>query len=321
MWQRARKAIKRWSVDQIAKVDFAGLKRLEQIGHGAFGEVFRADFNGTIVAVKSLYPQQGSSEQIRQFDQEVALLRTLRHPYVVSLIGATTEEPRWIVTEYLENGSLSGILRDPKRELPMELRLRMAFDMARGVSYLHSLHPPLFHRDIKSQNMLVTGDMRVKVADFGISRMSHEASARTTAAAGTMGWASPEVLQGNSHAWLPSDVYSFGVVLWELVTRQEPWAGVAPLQAMNQVVAGVRPPLPPDDDSGFPSAFMALLRQCWDQSPEARPTMRQVVDVLGAEVRLHPYKPLAKKTKKSGKRVPKEMASIDLHEHLLPGEP
>ncbi|KAJ4455679.1 putative serine/threonineprotein kinase/receptor [Paratrimastix pyriformis] len=152
-----------------------------------------------------------------------------------------------------------------------------------GLSFLHALRPPIMHRDIKSQNMLVTDDLRVKVSDFGISRLSQE-SIHT--AAGTpvqslmiiscppylTAWSAPEVLRGEP-SWLPSDVYSFGVVLWELVTRQTPWEGIPALQVMNTVSQGARPPIP---ERGCPPELADLMRDCWAQAPEARPTFEQV---------------------------------------------
>ncbi|KAJ4455967.1 putative protein kinase [Paratrimastix pyriformis] len=210
--------------------------------------------------------------------------------YIVALIGATFESPKLIITEFMSRGSLYALLHDDSAVLPAELRLRMAFDMARGLNYLHTLRPPILHRDVKSQNMLVTDDLRVKardspllliiahsmiwrmgVSDFGISRLSQEAG--ITTAAGTPAWSAPEVLRGD-RSWLPSDVYSFGVVLWELATRQTPWDGVPPLRVMMAVAQeGARLPIPPTEQC--PPVLVELMQACFAERPEDRPTMQQ----------------------------------------------
>ncbi|KAJ4459026.1 putative Serine/threonine-protein kinase EDR1 [Paratrimastix pyriformis] len=336
-WVRLKRAtaieLASWRSYQVASVDFTSLKILQRVGHGAAGEVFKGDLNGTAVAVKRLFDTSPSQAMTDDFRREVAMMRTLRHPYIVSLIGATFESPRLIITEFMGRGSLYGLLHDEALAMPPALRLRMAFDMARGLNYLHTLKPPILHRDVKSQNMLVTDDLRVKVSDFGISRLSQEAG--ITTAAGTPAWSAPEVLRGD-RSWLPSDVFSFGVrgccpalaappcvappspgpilfsgrlirthllflpravcaqvVLWELFTRQTPWEGVPPLRVMMTVTQGARLPVPPPPaaagEPGCPPLVGDLIRACFEERPEARPTMQQVVDQLAPEVEAHPY--------------------------------
>ncbi|KAJ4458279.1 putative mitogen-activated protein kinase [Paratrimastix pyriformis] len=195
-WLRLKRAtnieLASWRTYQVAAVDFTNLKIEQRIGHGAAGEVFRGNLNGTAVAVKRLFDTAQTEAQMADFKREVAMMRTLRHPFIVSLIGATFENPKLIITEYMGRGSLYTLLHNPAVVLSPQLRLRMAFDMARGLNYLHTLRPPILHRDIKSQNMLVTDDMRVKVSDFGISRLSQEAG--ITTAAGTPGLARRAIL-------------------------------------------------------------------------------------------------------------------------------
>ncbi|KAJ4456214.1 putative protein kinase [Paratrimastix pyriformis] len=123
-----------WRTYQVAAVDFSNLKILQKIGEGGAGAVFKGDLNGTVVAVKTL--RAGATQnasQLEEFRREVSMMRTLRHPNVVSLIGATFDEPRYIITEFMGHGSLDRLLHNDAAPLPMELRLRMALDMARGL--------------------------------------------------------------------------------------------------------------------------------------------------------------------------------------------
>ncbi|KAJ4453141.1 putative mitogen-activated protein kinase [Paratrimastix pyriformis] len=135
-WVRLKRAttieLASWRSYQVASVDFTHLKIRERIGHGAAGEVFKGDLNGTAVAVKRLFDTSQTEAKMADFKREVAMMRTLRHPYIVALIGATFENPKLIITEFMGRGSLYALLHDEAVRLPMELRLRMAFDMARG---------------------------------------------------------------------------------------------------------------------------------------------------------------------------------------------
>ena len=122
--------------------------------------------------------------------------------------------------EYMERGSLSDVLNDKAIPLSAALRSRMALEAARGMLYLHTLKPPVLHRDLKSPNLLVDHQYRVKIADFGLSRFRVE---YTMTFCGSPKWTAPEVLNGLSYD-TAADVWSYGVVVWELLTRQVPYA-------------------------------------------------------------------------------------------------
>ncbi|KAJ4458298.1 hypothetical protein PAPYR_5975 [Paratrimastix pyriformis] len=233
-WIRLKRAAARelaeWKGYQLATVDFGGLKFVKKIGEGGAGQVFLADLNATPVAVKRLVRLQTAAE-LADFRLEVDMMRTLRHPFIVSLIGATFEAPQQIVTEYMARGSLDGLLASRSARLPLQLRLRMAYDMARE-------------------------------------------------------FAAPEVLREGRYL-LASDVFSFGIVLWELTTRQVAWKGVPRNQVVIRVQQGDRLPAP--SPSEFPPIFCELISRCGAQDPEARPTMQQIVERLGAEVEMNPY--------------------------------
>ncbi|KAM0866057.1 hypothetical protein ACQ4PT_042855 [Festuca glaucescens] len=146
----------------------------EKIGAGSFGTVHRADWNGSDVAVKILMDQDLHPERLKEFLREVAIMKSLRHPNIVLLMGAVTQAPNLsIVTEYLSRGSLYRLLhRHGARENLDERRcLSMAFDVAKGMNYLHKRNPPIVHRDLKSPNLLVDKKYTVKVCDFGLSRL------------------------------------------------------------------------------------------------------------------------------------------------------
>jgi LIM domain kinase 1 len=189
-------------------------------------------------------------------------MRSIRNPHLLTFYGAgvDSDSRAFLVTELMA-GSLQSVLHDHARALPWDLRLQFADDITGGMRYLHEVNT--IHRDLKSENCFVhSGAMRIKVADFGTSRISQvaermhkqddaaprrqqgalsaggpsttratgERSRRTLSnGVGTLMWLAPEALQGKklSAEQAPAlDVYSFAVVLWEIWARVEPWAEV-----------------------------------------------------------------------------------------------
>ncbi|KAK1426028.1 hypothetical protein QVD17_14695 [Tagetes erecta] len=249
----------------------------EKIGEGSFGTVCRADWNGEDVAVKTLsLGQEFHPQRFNEFWREVAIMRRLQHPNIVLFMGVVTQPPNLsIVTEYLPRGSLFGLLHKPgpKKILDEQLRLRMAFDVAKGMNYLHKRNPPIVHRDLKSPNLLVDKNYTVKVADFGLSRLKANTFLSSKSAAGTPQWMAPEVLN-DEPSNEKSDVYSFGVILWELVTLQMPWSNLH----AAQVVAAVgykhrRLEIPRDINR----QVAALIEACWAVEPSKRPSFSSIM--------------------------------------------
>ncbi|KAG2651314.1 hypothetical protein PVAP13_1NG279000 [Panicum virgatum] len=251
----------------------------EKIGAGSFGTVHRADWNGSDVAVKILMEQDFHPERLKEFLREVAIMRSLRHPNIVLLMGAVTQPPNLsIVTEYLSRGSLYRLLhRHSAREnLDERRRLSMAFDVAKGMNYLHKRNPPIVHRDLKSPNLLVDKKYTVKVCDFGLSRLKANTFLSSKTAAGTPEWMAPEVLR-DEPSNEKSDVYSFGVILWELMTLQQPWSNLNPAQVVAAVgFKGRRLEIP----SSIDPKVAALIESCWVREPWRRPSFASIMESL-----------------------------------------
>ncbi|KAF8022893.1 hypothetical protein BT93_F0414 [Corymbia citriodora subsp. variegata] len=193
----------------------------QRLGTGAFGTVYAGKLNGDSewVAIKRI-KQRDSVEQVMN---EIKLLSSVSHPNLVKLLGCSIEKGEQIlVYEFMPNGTLCQHLhRERGQGLAWPIRLKIATETAQAIAHLHSIKPPIYHRDVKSSNILLDYGFKSKVADFGLSRLGMlEDSHISTAPQGTPGYLDPQYHQ-DFHLSDKSDVYSLGVVLMEIITSMK----------------------------------------------------------------------------------------------------
>eukprot|EP00253_Pinus_taeda_P025689 PITA_25689 len=270
-----------------------------EIGDGGYGSVYLGKLrDGRTVAIKRLY--QENSRRAEQFFNEVAIFSSLNHPYVVSLFGYTpADSPELLlVYEFVSNGTLADHLhghRKGPKGLPWNIRLNIAIQTAQALAFLHSVDPPIFHRDVKSSNILLDEQFNVKVADFGLCRVVPVNSSHvSTLPQGTPGYVDPEYHQ----CYLlteKSDVYSFGVVLVEIISaklavdinRKRGEINLA-FMAISKIQQGVLDELldpqleigKNDEGTVMVSAVAELAFRCLASEGDDRPHMKDVVGQL-----------------------------------------
>ncbi|CAI9773140.1 unnamed protein product [Fraxinus pennsylvanica] len=268
----------------VAEILWEDLQIGERIGIGSYGEVYRAEWNGTEVAVKKFMNQDISGVALAQFRCEVEIMLRLRHPNVVLFMGAVTRPPNLsILTEFLPRGSLFKLLHRQNIQIDEKRRIKMALDVARGMNYLHTSHPIIVHRDLKTPNLLVDKNWVVKVCDFGMSRMQHSTFLSSKSTAGTAEWMAPEVLR-NEPSNEKSDVYSFGVILWELATLRVPWTEMNSMQVVGAVgFQGRHLEILPSIDP----MVAEIISDCWKRNSQARPSFKQIISRLRCLQRLN----------------------------------
>ncbi|XP_062204422.1 wall-associated receptor kinase-like 14 isoform X2 [Phragmites australis] len=229
----SRSGVPVYSYGEVARATNS-FSHTHRLGTGAYGTVYVGKLPASslsLVAIKRLrcshHHEDDGDAAAALLLNEIKLISSVSHPNLVRLLGCCLDRGEQIlVYEYVPNGTLSQHLLGGGRgsRLPWRARLGVAAETAASIAYLHGMQPPIFHRDVKSSNILLDGELRPKLADFGLSRSVDRLEASrshvSTAPQGTPGYVDPEYHQ-NFHLSDKSDVYSFGVVLLELITAMK----------------------------------------------------------------------------------------------------
>ncbi|KAJ3238902.1 hypothetical protein HDU81_006913 [Chytriomyces hyalinus] len=285
-----------------------------EIKSGAFGVLYKADYLGTEVAVKTfsdISTQEASFDLQKYIEREVDMIKDARHPNVVQFMGCSLKNDEiLLVTEYVPGGNVKEWIMDSERPMTDRIRISISMDVAKAMAYLHSRG--IIHRDLKSENLLVTENKRIKVCDFGFSRPSPTTSQekRRLSFCGTDSHMAPEII-----LCIPFDqrvdVFSYGIIMSELavgkvvegntLVRQIPGFGISRQEVLENVQLRLglleREVDIEDDDGGIQSnavvvtpsepdigrvmkGFVDIALACADEDASLRPDWKTVMRKL-----------------------------------------
>ncbi|KAL7612389.1 hypothetical protein Lser_V15G05073 [Lactuca serriola] len=263
------------------------------IGTGGYGSVYEAKLpNGKTFALKKLHRFEAKQPAFdKSFKNEIEVLTNLRHKNIVKLYGfCLHNQCNFLVYEYMEKGSLFCALSDNEFAVMLDWKTRVNIikQVAHALSYMHhDCSPPIIHRDISSNNILLNKEMEGFVADFGAAKLLDPDSSNQTVVVGTLGYIAPE-LAYNIIVNEKCDVYSFGVLALEIIGGKHPGDFLTSLNCSNREGATLenifdkRLPYPTDDRR----IKMEILRvydvalACIRVDPKSRPTMGNVSQEL-----------------------------------------
>ncbi|KAL5240977.1 hypothetical protein ACI65C_008387 [Semiaphis heraclei] len=257
----------------VEEIDYDEIEKLEIVGKGSFGVVYRGRWRNNYVAVKHI----DTEAERKAFTVEVRQLSRVNHPNIVKLYGACTSNPVCLVMEFAEGGSLYNVLHcKPEPQYNLGHAVSWTLQCAEGVAYLHNMKPkPLIHRDLKPPNLLLVNEGKtLKICDFGTAC---DKKTYMTNNKGSAAWMAPEVFEGSNYTE-KCDIYSWGIILWQVLTRLKPFneIGGSAYGIMWAVHKGTRPPI----FEQCPRPFQELITECWDQNPNVRPSIDHVVQVM-----------------------------------------
>ncbi len=278
---------------------------LRPIAKGGMAEVYEVEepISGEHLALKLLVQDGGARAR---FDREYEAMIRLNHPNIVRVYNyGIVGQRRWLSMELIDGTPVQAYAKRcgrPGTTARNEEVIRVAHDLALALDHIH--RRGLVHRDLKSANVLVQPDGRVKLLDFGTAKVSHALAQITKEGEfiGTFAYASPEQITG-AEVDHRSDLYSFGVLLYRLATGKRPFVAKA-LHELARMQVKVAPPPPRELVPALPPALEAIILQLLEKDPDARPQSGREVARALEEVAGHPlYLPGTLDVDLSGERL------------------
>ncbi|KAH9147574.1 hypothetical protein AeRB84_008857 [Aphanomyces euteiches] len=259
-------------------IDFEPDNINSALGRGGFATVFRGLYHGQYVAVKR-FDQilvADSPDLEKLIVKEVKAWKDIsREPYILTLIGVCTKIAMPILVSELCQTNIRRYVRYSTDAL-----IPMIYQFACGLLSLHNVS--IIHRDLKGDNVLITFQNTVAIADFGLSRavMTLDESKTGNERCGTLNWMSPEQYWTPDEVTVKSDIWSFGMTMWEVLCNDIPYKDYGTYEIPDAIVSDDERPNKPEDLSLHLEPLWKLITMCWQVDPAARPFAVDIVDYL-----------------------------------------
>lgn len=274
-----------FEVDATWMINIEDLKREDKLGQGSYATVYKGKFRNKTVAIKELKAINSKSAEMEEFKKEFQIISMVHSEYIPVFYGVCMRPRIQLVFEFCQHGDLFTFLnRSPKKQpLTWEDCISICKQCCLAIEVLHTHNPPIFHRDIKSLNFLVAEGLKVKVCDFGLSRVEIDNSGTLTQLRGTYQYAAPEVYEGFPYT-AKSDIYSLGVLIWEVFNRliksvyEAPYSEYPNLKSDFQIIISViKKGTRPSFADNFPNSLKQLIESCWASESKQRPALHEIV--------------------------------------------
>lgn len=248
------------------------------------GEVFAAK-----ISIRSIDDDNNnnynSTDVKLEISREVDIISKINHPSILKFIffsphNYKNKQKPVIITELASNGTLSDFISEkPKIKLNATQKLIIVYGICSGMSYLHS--HDIIHRDLKPENILIDDFLFPKISDFGLSKIKNSSRGQINiessqnALKGTPAYMAPEIWLNREYS-KSSDVYAFLIILYEIFSNEKPFQNCGFYQILVNVSKGNRPEINED----VPKSFKTLIKSCWNENPQNRPTFDQIFTQL-----------------------------------------